>query len=52
MTRKDFQIIATIISHLGLDPEDSVYVANAFAIELKNVNPNFKKDVFMEACGV
>lgn len=59
MTRKDFELIAETIRNLGnyeerfglMFGEDYVYyVANRFSEALKQTNPRFKPDTFVEAC--
>lgn len=52
MSRKDFELIASTIWHLELDLETKAKVAKAFANELRNTNANFKRDRFLERCGV
>tara|TARA_Y100000034_G_C6580624_1_gene251897 strand:+ start:272 stop:448 length:177 start_codon:yes stop_codon:yes gene_type:complete len=47
MTRKHFQKIAAIIAKLPREIRNEV--ALTFAHGLKNENPNFKLDVFIEA---
>ena len=48
---RHFAGIATIISELSdLTPSDHYYVRNIFAKRLKETNPNFDVDRFIEAC--
>lgn len=49
MTRKDFQIIADVISNMPIVPSKDT-IAQEFAKVLKTTNPNFNYDRFMTAC--
>jgi hypothetical protein len=57
MTRKDFELIAETIRNLEFkyclpQIEDAcrVHVAERFSEALKQTNPRFKPDTFVEAC--
>lgn len=54
MTKKDFKIIAKIISELDLwdhrDDSQRASIAEQFANELRAYNPRFDRTKFMEAC--
>ena len=55
MTRKDFQLIASIIraeKESGGDGGTLAMVAERFCQQLGNINPNFKPDTFFTACGM
>ena len=54
MTRKDFQLIATIIKGHTDGKSDHVMrgFALSMAIELNKANPRFDKVRFLKACGV
>ena len=59
MTRKDYELIAVVISNLSADfthgGEDTVslsLVAEELAIALAATNPLFNRDRFIAACGV
>ena len=55
MTRKDFQLIASIIraeKESGGDGGTLAMVAERFSQQLGNLNPNFKPDTFFTACGM
>lgn len=58
MTRQDFQLIADVIKdqrnlsvQTGVDPTPKM-IAHAFADRLATTNPNFKRALFLRACGV
>ena len=49
MTRKDFKLISEVIKEIK--PVDARYkTAMDFALRLKNMNPRFNVQQFMEAC--
>ena len=49
MTRKDFKLISEVIKEIN--PADARYkAAMKFAVRLKNVNPRFDVQKFLEAC--
>lgn len=58
MTRKDFELIAETIRNLSypsmrggpIDRNDLKFIAESFAQSLKQTNPRFKPDTFVEAC--
>ena len=51
MTRKDFQAIATVIKDTPFtDPQDRVILAHRMAEVCQGTNPNFKKQLFLDAC--
>jgi hypothetical protein len=51
MTRKDFQAIATVIKDTPFtDPQDRVILAHRMAEVCHGTNPNFKKQLFLDAC--
>jgi hypothetical protein len=60
MTRKDFQLIADVISSIYKDfdcspSEDTVslsVIAEELATKLQDTNPRFNRDLFLTACGV
>jgi hypothetical protein len=47
MTRVHFEFIADTIRSLSLTQEDVPHVAEAFARELGNTNPNFDRERFL-----
>jgi hypothetical protein len=47
MTRVHFEFIADTIKSLSLTQEDVRHVAEAFARELGNTNPNFDRERFL-----
>jgi hypothetical protein len=49
MTRKDFELIAKVVSSLD-DLKVRNYVGVAFAHKLQDVNPRFNISKFLEAC--
>ena len=58
MTRKDFQLIADVLSAVlkakENNPANRVVVGEIavnFASELANTNPRFNKELFLDACG-
>jgi hypothetical protein len=53
VTKKDFEVIADVIKGMpGDEVLDKSDVALAFAKRLKLINPSFKTDLFLRACGV
>ena len=55
MTRKDFQLIANVLSSHNTSPANRMVVkelAVSFASELAKTNPRFNKQRFVEACNV
>jgi len=52
MTKKDFKLIAEIISSLDLSENLKHHVALEFASWLPKTNPKFNRSKFMEACMV
>ncbi len=55
MTRKDFQLIADVLSATRTSPANRMVVkelAVTFASELAKTNPRFNKQRFVEACNV
>jgi hypothetical protein len=46
MTRKDYQLIASVLFEYGVDEE----LIQLFAKRLEDRYSNFKKSVFIEAC--
>ena len=53
MSRKDFELIASIIRDLSVLPADvRALVAGKFATELSNTNARFDRARFLRACGV
>lgn len=50
MTRRHFDFIAHVIRDLPVD--DKGFVAEAFAIALRQTNPRFDKVRFLKACDV
>ena len=51
MTRKDFILIATVVSKIS-DTEIRTTTAKRFAWELAGVSPTFDSARFFAACGV
>jgi len=49
MTRRDFNLIASVISQLPPQVSRDV-LARAFAAELPVTNPNFNRGRFLDAC--
>jgi len=64
MTAKHFEIIAQVMKAVKPKPtgakEDPTVIAtlqwertiNAFAASFKAINPRFKKEMFLKACGI
>jgi len=57
MTRKDFQLIADVLTNFNVDNvanqrDVTAMIAEAFAKELKQTNPRFNKALFLKACSV
>lgn len=50
MTKKDFELIASVIKPLEIDFKG--FIASCFADALASKNPRFNKDKFLKACGV
>ena len=53
MTKKDFQLIAKVLSASGTSPMNRCVihdVAANFAVELQKTNPRFNVQRFVEAC--
>jgi hypothetical protein len=50
MTRKDFQLIADVISSLDLSDTDRLVVAGRFAARLASTNTRFDAGRFLAAC--
>ena len=47
MTRKDYELIASVIDQLGLDKDTTDLVANKMADALANTNPRFDRRKFI-----
>lgn len=54
MTRKDFEMIASVIKEITADDyaKDKADKAELFARVLATTNPRFNRDLFLKACGV
>ncbi len=52
MTRQHYKVIASSIKHMPLTNLARIVVAEHMAADLQKDNPNFKRDVFLAACGV
>jgi hypothetical protein len=53
MTRKDYYLIAGALAKCkSLGQENLLYVADMLAVELKQNNPAFKREVFLKEAGV
>jgi hypothetical protein len=52
MSKKDFQLIADVVSGTELTLEARTALAQGFVDRLTAVNPNFNVPVFLRACGV
>jgi len=54
MTRSHFQLIADTIKDFGDGEYKSMAhcLANEFAQKLRATNPQFKREVFLRACGI
>lgn len=52
MTRKHFELVASILADADLDPAALATVAQDFAEAFKNENPRFDRTKFLVACGV
>ncbi len=50
MTRKDYILIATVISSVGLLESDLSTLCDKFALALEVDNPAFNKGMFVKAC--
>lgn len=51
MTRKDFELVASIITRLG-DRAQQDHAAFTFANQFKQHCANFNREKFLQACGV
>lgn len=51
MSRKDFELIASVVSRVT-NVTNRRFLAEEFANELQHTNPQFKRQRFIEACGV
>lgn len=52
MTKKDYELIASVIRQMFSLGDDQLYVADMFAVTLAKQNPRFDRDRFLQACGV
>lgn len=54
MTRKDYVILAESLAKTagGLGQDNLLYVADMIAVDIKNDNPAFNYDLFLENAGV
>ena len=52
MTRKDFERIARVVKAFPMFECDRSLLAARFVDALAPTNPNFKREVFLRACGV
>jgi hypothetical protein len=52
MTRQDFRLIAETIKGMKLTNLARLHVAEEFADALAKRFPNFKREVFLETCGI
>lgn len=52
MTRRDYKFLAEWIKHLKVPPLNRIFLAEHLADALEKENPNFKREVFLEWCGV
>ena len=55
MTRKDFQLIADVLTNFNVDNvanqrEVTAMIAESFAAALTKTNPRFNKALFLKAC--
>lgn len=55
MTKKDFELIATVVQTIGaeqdiLGPRPADRIAILFAFELARTNPRFDRERFLRAC--
>lgn len=50
MTRKDFQVVATMVGDAGRDQDDDVFreLLNTAVRHMKGQNANFKEEVFRD----
>jgi hypothetical protein len=51
MTRKDFELIASLLRAVGLDYDTQQYAITAFADALATAYPNFNRSKFLKAAG-
>lgn len=51
MSKKDYELIASIIAGMCLSKEARQYAAEAFAARLAKTNPLFDEARFLTACG-
>lgn len=52
MTKKDFELIASIIKEINIRKAKGDRIAILFANELKSKYPRFDSDRFIKACGI
>lgn len=52
MTRKFFRAVAQCVKNLDVDEKTRLTVANALAETLIEYNSGFRKQTFVDACGV
>jgi hypothetical protein len=52
MTRKHFNLIASVVSGADLTEKQRGKLANQFADELQKQNSAFNRYLFLKACGV
>lgn len=52
MTRQHYRFLAGSIKNMKLTPLNKIFVAEHLADDLAMDNPNFKREVFLEWCGV
>lgn len=52
MTRKDYRLLADWIKHLKVPPLNRIFLAEHLADMLEKEYSNFKREVFLEHCGV
>jgi hypothetical protein len=50
-TRRDYELIAWVISRLTQPPSKAAWIARAFADELRRM-PGFNEARFLKACGL
>ena len=52
MTKKVFEMVASVLLRSAIAIEERRYVADLFADEFARVNPSFDRAKFLKACGL
>lgn len=52
MTKKDFELIASVIAQFGRVRQNADFLADIMAEKLSEKYPRFNREKFLKACGV